>query len=88
MQLTTWKHCVQVVVLALSLTVLPLTTMTVAQQRDTTIPTDTRGVNTPDRDDFPWGLLGLAGLLGLFGLKRRSAVVEHRRADEPLRRAV
>ncbi len=69
-------------VLALSMTMLPLTLPAQAQVNDrgtsNTAPDGTttapRTVTTYDNNDFDWGWLGLTGLLGLAGLagkKRR-----------------
>ena len=70
MTLATIRHYARASVLALSLTVLPLTPIALAQ---TPTPTPETRVETrsDERDNTGlWGLLGLLGLAGLMGLRR------------------
>ena len=69
-------HYARASVLALSLTLLPMTPTAFAQVRDTTAVPDIKQVETQDERDSTglWGLLGLLGLAGLMGRRRPEAV--------------
>ena len=93
MKRTNFSKALRASLLALGLTIFPLTIPVCAQSNDNdNRAADRRGDrDRRDRDrddkDFPWGLLGLAGLAGLLGLRRpkRDIYVDERNQPPPPR---
>ncbi|AFY42887.1 WGxxGxxG family protein [Nostoc sp. PCC 7107] len=70
-------------VLTLGMAIMPLTTLPVQAQDNTTTTGDAPRTTTYDRNDFDWGWLGLLGLLGLAGLAGRKHNDETTRYRDP-----